>query len=104
MTEEEIKTQLVWRFTTAQRPLGRWRLNMYVLSKRLSWEAVVAGAHFIKRIFDIVFSFVALILFSWLYLLIAIAVKMDGGPIFWPRRGWENRAANSRCSSSARWW
>ncbi|MDB6019113.1 MAG: Undecaprenyl-phosphate galactose phosphotransferase [Pedosphaera sp.] len=82
MTEEEIRTQLVWRFTTAQRPLGRWRFNMYVLWKRMAWNLVIMGAHFLKRAFDIVASFIALLLLTPLFLVIAALVKLDGGPVF----------------------
>lgn len=38
----------------------------------------------VKRIFDIVCSCIALIFFSWLFLLVAIAIKIeDGGPVFY---------------------
>lgn len=39
---------------------------------------------FVKRAFDIVFSALVLVLFCWLYLIIAIAVKVDDphGPVF----------------------
>jgi exopolysaccharide biosynthesis polyprenyl glycosylphosphotransferase len=83
MTEEQIRSQIIWRFTTAQRPLGRWRLNAYVLRKRLAWGAVVASALIVKRAFDIVFSLVALLLLSPLFLLVAILIKLeDRGPVF----------------------
>jgi exopolysaccharide biosynthesis polyprenyl glycosylphosphotransferase len=82
MTEEEIRTQLVWRFTTAQRPLGRWRLNTYVTWKRLAWKFVVEGTLAIKRAFDILVSGIALLLLSPLFLMLAILVKLDGGPVF----------------------
>jgi exopolysaccharide biosynthesis polyprenyl glycosylphosphotransferase len=82
MTEEEIRTQLVWRFTTAQRPLGRWRLNTYVTWKRLAWKFVVQGTLGIKRAFDILVSGIALLLLSPLFLTLAILVKLDGGPVF----------------------
>src|SRR5579859_4600728 len=82
MTEEEIKSQLIWRFTTAQRPLGRWRLNVYVFYKRFAWRAVVASTLFLKRTFDIIGSFIALVLLSPLFLVIAALVKLDGGPVF----------------------
>ena len=37
----------------------------------------------LKRVFDIVFSATFMIVFSWLYLIIALAVKLDdGGPVF----------------------
>ncbi len=83
MTEEQIKSQIVWRFTTAQRPIGRWRLNAYVMRKRLAWSVVVASALFLKRVFDIVFSLCALIFLSPLFLLVALLIKLeDGGPVF----------------------
>jgi lipopolysaccharide/colanic/teichoic acid biosynthesis glycosyltransferase len=82
MTDEELRSQLVWRFTVAQRPIGRWRLNAYVMRKRLAWRAVVAGALIIKRAFDIVGSFIALILLTPLFLLIALLIKLeDRGPV-----------------------
>lgn len=37
----------------------------------------------IKRILDIIFSFAALVLFSPIFLVTAIAIKMDGGPVFY---------------------
>ena len=83
MSDEQLKSQVVWRFTTAQRPLGRWRLNAYVLRKRVAWQMVVAGALLLKRAFDIVFSFLALVLLSPLFLLIAVFIKLeDRGPVF----------------------
>jgi lipopolysaccharide/colanic/teichoic acid biosynthesis glycosyltransferase len=83
MTDEQLRSQVVWRFTTAQRPIGRWRLNAYVLRKRVAWQMAVAGALLLKRAFDIIFSFIALVLLSPLFLLIAILIKLeDGGPVF----------------------
>lgn len=83
MTDEQLRSQVVWRFTTAQRPLGRWRLNAYVLRKRMAWQLAVAGALLLKRAFDILFSFIALVLLSPVFLLIAILIKLeDRGPVF----------------------
>ena len=82
MTDEELRSQLVWRFTVAQRPIGRWRLNAYVMRKRIAWRAVIASALFLKRLLDIVGSGVALLLLSPLFLLIAILIKLeDRGPV-----------------------
>lgn len=41
------------------------------------------GYRFVKRAFDIVFSLVVLVFLSWLYLIIAIAIKLDDpkGPV-----------------------
>ena len=83
VSDEELRSQLVWRFTTAQRPLGRWRLNAYVIRKRLAWRMVVAGALLLKRAFDLVASFIALLLLAPLFLLIALLIKVeDRGPVF----------------------
>ena len=41
----------------------------------------------VKRAFDIIFSGLFLVLFSWLYLIVAIAVKLDdGGPVIFTQK------------------
>ena len=41
----------------------------------------------VKRVMDVVLSSVALVLFSWLYLLIAVAIKVDDpGPVFFTQK------------------
>ena len=82
MTETEILERMADRLLTAQTPWGRARLNFYVKWKRLAWNFVTSFAHFIKRIFDIVVSLIAILCLAPVFLGIAIAVKMDGGPIF----------------------
>lgn len=58
-------------------------MNAYVLRKRLVWGAVVASALVVKRAFDIVFSLLALLVLSPLFLLVAILIKLeDRGPVF----------------------
>ena len=69
------------RFTKADTPLGRWRLNLKEKWKRFTWNAVVGGTLFIKRSLDITLAITAIILLSSLYLVIAIYGKLDGGPI-----------------------
>jgi lipopolysaccharide/colanic/teichoic acid biosynthesis glycosyltransferase len=81
MTEAELKEKLMDRFTTANTPFGRWRLNLYVKWKRLAWNLVVGSTLFIKRLLDIILAIIAIILLTPVYFLIAILVKMDGGPI-----------------------
>lgn len=82
MTEAEIRAQMTERLLAAQSPLGRARLNLYVKWKRLAWNAVTGFAYCVKRVFDIVVSIIAMILLAPVFLLLAIAVKLDGGPIF----------------------
>jgi lipopolysaccharide/colanic/teichoic acid biosynthesis glycosyltransferase len=52
------------------------------------WALVVNGAKFFKRAMDIVISAVALVALSPLFLLLAIAIRLqDGGPaLFWQKR------------------
>ena len=82
MTEAEIRERMTARLLSAQTPWGRARLNFYVKWKRTAWNFTTGLAYFLKRVFDIVVSVIALILLAPVFLGIAIAVKMDGGPIF----------------------
>ncbi len=70
------------RLLAAQTPWGRARLNAYVRWKRLSWQVVVNASLFLKRVFDIIVGFCAVILLAPVFLGIAILVKRDGGPVF----------------------
>lgn len=87
MTEEEINTLLLERFTSTQTTWGRWKLNAYVKAKRLSWRTVIFSAEFIKRLVDIVFSSTALLLLSPLFAVVALLIRLeDGGPVFFGQR------------------
>ena len=46
------------------------------------------GYCFVKRLFDIVFSLLVLVLFSWLFAIVAIAIKIDDpkGPVIFKQR------------------
>lgn len=53
------------------------------------YEAKPLAYKFIKRLFDIVFSALGLIIFSPVFLVTAIAIKMeDGGPVFFSGKRW----------------
>ena len=82
MTEEEIKNELVRRFLAVQTPWGRWRLYAFIKWKRLAWQNVVHASLFIKRALDIMVSVFALILLSPVFPVLALLVKLDGGPVF----------------------
>ncbi len=52
--------------------------------KRYTWIIVVEGAKLLKRCIDFVFSLILLILFSPLFLIISLLIKLqDGGPVFY---------------------
>jgi exopolysaccharide biosynthesis polyprenyl glycosylphosphotransferase len=82
MSEHEINTLLAERFLKAQTPWGRAQSELYILTKRLSWNVVVSGSLWLKRAMDICGSAAFLILGSPIFGLIALLIKLDGGPVF----------------------
>ncbi len=72
----------VERLVAAQTPWGRARMNLRSAWKRGSWQVVTGAAYFLKRTLDVVGSVLALVVFSPLFLLLALLVKLDGGPVF----------------------
>ena len=87
MSEQEINALLVQRFEALQTPWGRWKLTAYSRAKRLSWRCMIRSAEFVKRFVDIIFSAIALILLSPLFLLVAVLIKLeDNGPVFFTQK------------------
>ncbi len=86
----EIQLQLLRRYGAALTPTGRFWLALHFQQQRLRAEWLAHGTEILKRAFDVVVSFVLLLLLSPLFGLIAIAVWVeDGGPVFFaqPRVG-----------------
>lgn len=82
MTDAEIRERMAERLLAAQTPWGRTRLTFYVRWKRLAWNAVTGFARAVKRAFDIAVAVGAIVMFSPVFLFLALAVKLDGGPVF----------------------
>jgi exopolysaccharide biosynthesis polyprenyl glycosylphosphotransferase len=83
MTNTNIDTLLIERFTALQSPVGHWRLEGYVWLKRQAWRCLMRGTRWIKRAFDVAATSVLLALMSPLFLVVALFIKMeDGGPVF----------------------
>lgn len=80
--EFERQDRVVSRFLAAQTPVGRWRLNLHTRWKRIAWKAVTGFAHGLKRTFDIVIASVMTVLLAPVFALVALLVKLDGGPVF----------------------
>src|ERR1051325_5962436 len=71
------------RFEATQTLFGRALLNAHVSLQRARAHWFAAGAPTAKRAFDILVSFILLILLSPLFALIGLLVKLeDGGPVF----------------------
>lgn len=83
MSNDYISRAVVWRYAVARHPLGRLLLNASVYLQRFRARWYIHGADGLKRAFDLTASFLALVLLSPLFLLIAVLIKLeDGGPVF----------------------
>ena len=82
MNDAEMRERMMHRLLTAQTPWGRFRLNTYVHLKRYLWLTVVNSTFFLKRALDIVVSIIALAICAPFFVVIALLVKHDGGPVF----------------------
>lgn len=80
--EQGILDYQLRRLASAQSRLGRLRLRVTMMLRRLAWLSAVRGADFIKRVLDIVIALVGLMLAAPIMIVIAVLVKLDGGPVF----------------------
>lgn len=82
MNDAHLRERMMARLLATQTPWGRFRLNSYVVWKRFAWTFVLRGTLFLKRVIDIVVSAIALVLFLPVFAILALLVKLDGGPVF----------------------
>ena len=73
MKDAELRERMTARLLAAQTPWGRARLNFYVKWKRVAWNFTTGFAYFLKRVFDIGVSLIAIVLLAPVFLGIAIA-------------------------------
>jgi lipopolysaccharide/colanic/teichoic acid biosynthesis glycosyltransferase len=81
MNSQQLTEQSMERLLTAQRPWGRALLNLGVGLRRLGWLTVINATFFLKRALDLLVSLSALVLFAPVFLLLALLIKLDGGPV-----------------------
>ncbi len=81
MNSTQIHTRMAHRLIAAQTPLGRMKMHVNFKVKRLLWVFIVKGTLAAKRALDIIVSVVMLVLTSPLLFIIALCVKLDGGPM-----------------------
>jgi lipopolysaccharide/colanic/teichoic acid biosynthesis glycosyltransferase len=83
MPNNELNSLVLRRYEAAQTLAGRILLNLHVEFQRIHASWLVSGGAIAKRGFDIVASFLLLVLLSPLFALISVLVWLeDGGPIF----------------------
>jgi exopolysaccharide biosynthesis polyprenyl glycosylphosphotransferase len=79
--------QTIHYFEVIRSPFGRWWLNSHLYVRRWLWRALMMGGRLAKRSFDVAASIALLAVFSPLYLLVALLVKLeDGGPVFFTQK------------------
>ena len=83
MSDEYLSQMLVRRLNAAQNPWGRFWLYLHLQQQRLRAQWLAHGPDALKRTFDIVVSFVVLLLLVPLFLFIAVLIWIeDGGGTF----------------------
>lgn len=86
MPENTSTHESISRLLCAQTRWGRLRLNLRVHARRIGWLLVVNSTQFIKRALDIIGSLSALVVFSPVFIVAGLLVKLDGGPVFFGQR------------------
>lgn len=81
-----ISPQLLGHFEGFQSRSGLLRLRVYVWARRLAWRWLVDGADAAKRTLDIVGSAAALLVLSPLLTVLALLVRLDGGPAIFAQK------------------
>ncbi len=82
MNAERLNHQAMDRLLAAQQPWRRALFNAHVNWRRLNWQCVIQATLAAKRVLDVAISAIALLLLAPIFLLLAIIVKADGGPVF----------------------
>lgn len=77
-----LAEQQALRLFQAQSRLGRIQMRLLMNLKRWSWLVVLNSTHAAKRIFDIVISLVCLLMASPAFVIVALLIRRDGGPVF----------------------
>jgi lipopolysaccharide/colanic/teichoic acid biosynthesis glycosyltransferase len=77
---EDLEAMLYW--SRASDPATRWQMKLQLALKKNLWRAVVDGSSALKRLLDIVASGGGLLTLSPLFLVVALIIRRDGGPVF----------------------
>jgi lipopolysaccharide/colanic/teichoic acid biosynthesis glycosyltransferase len=81
-----LAEQQALRLIKAQSRLGRVQMRCAMKLKRWSWLAVVHGTQAVKRVFDIAVSLVAILIAAPIFIVIALLIRRDGGPVFFKQK------------------
>jgi lipopolysaccharide/colanic/teichoic acid biosynthesis glycosyltransferase len=80
----DLKEELFKKYARGGPKIAGLRAFAYFLFKKYSWIAVIESTYFFKRAFDVIGSSSLLILLSPLFVITALAIKIDApGPVFY---------------------
>ena len=83
MSDKALMDRLYKRYAGGGKRFSALRSACYFLFKKYSWQIVLKSTLLIKRLLDIIVSVLMLIILSPVFLITAIAIKVDDpGPVF----------------------
>ena len=81
-----LAEQQAQRLLQAQSRIGRLRMRAAMHLKRWTWLSVVNGTHAVKRLFDIIISLVCMLLAAPAFIVVALLIRLDAGPVFFKQK------------------
>ena len=81
-----LAEQQAQRLLQAQSRIGRLRMRAAMHLKRWTWLSVVNGTHAVKRLFDIVISLLCMLLAAPAFIVVALLIRLDAGPVFFKQK------------------
>lgn len=82
--QRQLLDELYKKYGPESTTWGRFRNRLYYFHKKYAWLTVIHATLFLKRALDILVSVSMLILLAPLFLVTAIAIKLDSrGPVFY---------------------
>lgn len=83
-SRDKLREQLFDRYARGGTKIAAIRASAYYIYKKYSWVVIVESTYFFKRVFDIIASLILLIALSPLFLITALAIKIeDPGSAFY---------------------
>ena len=81
-----LAEQQALRLIQAQSRIGRVQMRFTMRLKRWGWLSVVNGTHAAKRLFDVVIATICLVAASPIFVIVALLIRRDGGPVFFKQK------------------
>jgi lipopolysaccharide/colanic/teichoic acid biosynthesis glycosyltransferase len=86
MNDSQLNEQALRRLRVAQNPIGRWWLNFRLRRAAARRQFSATCTRIVKRMLDVTIAGTALLIFSPVFIVIALIVRRDGGPVLFRQR------------------